>query len=84
MATIIMIVGILGSLATWMFFIRPYVISHGRGVRSAAGFDIIIWADWHNCGEIATDKDDRIGRIIYRVFGVFQLVAVVGFLSQFI
>jgi hypothetical protein len=84
MGVLLFVIGSLGSPLVWFFSIRPYVVAHGEGNKTGANMGVAMWVDWQSCGEIATKNGDERGRIIYRTFGVFQLVAALGFILIFI
>ena len=80
MEGIIIIIGSLGTIIIWLFFIRPYVVAHGQGNKTGADMGVAIWVDWQSFGEIVTAEGDRRGRRIYRIFGALQLMTALGFL----
>ena len=81
---LLLALGFGGSFAVWIFLIRPYVVAHGKSYKTGAGIGVAIWVDWQSCGEIAKEREDPKGKNIYWTFGVFQGLAVIGFLIQFI
>jgi hypothetical protein len=83
MAIILLFIGSIGAVVVWLFAVRPYVVSHGKGYNTGANIGIAIWVDWQSCGEIAKAENDDKGLRVYRMFGMFQLIAAIGFLLLF-
>jgi len=82
-AAILLFLGSGGSLAVWIFAIRPYVVAHGKSYKTGASLGVAIWVDWQSCGEISKEIDDSKGQNMYWTFGIFQGLFVLGFVLLF-
>ena len=80
----LLILGFIGTLAVWLFGIRPYVVSNNEGYKTGANLGIAMWVDWQSCGEIAKATNDSKGNKIYLAFGLFQIIFVVAIILLFI
>ena len=79
MSAVLFFLGCLGSVITWISSIRPYVLKHQEGNNTGASLGVAMWVDWQKCGEISKQQEDPRGLVMYRTFGIFQIVGVIGF-----
>lgn len=56
------------SFLLWLASIRPYCLKHKQGFTTGANWDITIWVDWQQAGEIARKEGDGGMIAVCRLF----------------
>jgi hypothetical protein len=77
---LLMFVGGIGAMFTWILAIRPYVTRSGESPVTGVNWGVSAWADWQTCREFARLHRDARGLGLARSFGVWHVVSAAGFL----
>jgi hypothetical protein len=66
----------------WLFGIRRYCVSNGKGYTPGANWGVTVWIDWQEASEMAAARGDAGMRRFCNVFLAIQLIyKVIGLLA---